>query len=140
MDRPLRWPRSNLQKRNPRCAGMRARIPKEEYCRFSLPDCVLRSAIIANECWRVQHSVPKKRKKRVNAVSGCFPTRSAPILHLFCTYARIKRDALLVAAKVAVPVLNKGRTSRFSGLSSYPYLSVMGTSTTFVELTELMWT
>ncbi len=90
MDGPPRWPRSNLQKRNPRCVGMRARIPEEEYCRFSLPDCVLRSAIIASQCWRVQHSVLKKRKKRVNAVTGCFPTRSAPVLHL-CHYQQARR-------------------------------------------------
>jgi len=76
---------------------------------------------------------PQEKKKTRERGERLF---SNPI----CTYARIKRDALLVAAKVAVPVLNKGRTSRFSGLSSYPYLSVMGTSTTFVELTELMWT
>jgi hypothetical protein len=140
MDRPLRWPRSNLQKRNPRSVGMRARIPEQEYCRFSLPDCVLRRTIIASQCWRVQHSLFQKRKKRVNAVSGCFPTRSAPILHLFCTYARITRDVLRGAAKVAARVPNKGRTSRFSGLSSCRYLSVMGASSTFVELTEWIWT
>jgi hypothetical protein len=61
---------------------------KKEFCRVSVSDSVLRSTIIASQCWRIQHSVLKKRKKRANAMSGCFPTRSAPILHVGSDQAR----------------------------------------------------
>jgi len=35
-------------------------------------------------------SPQEKKKKRVNAVTGCFPTRSAPVLHL-CHYQQARR-------------------------------------------------
>ena len=63
-----------------------ANYPQDQQCCISLYDSLHCSMIIAGHSWRIQHSLQKKEKNLVHKVRSDFFTRSAPIVHLLCTY------------------------------------------------------